>query len=309
MNLYEKLDDIQRLVRKVATWSNEAFDWEKAYVASLFASLAYEEIPEFELKTSERAKVIPCDSYQAHVSRWESDQTRSTLAGIDSQIPRGVVVREQVVVTAFQLPEVIFVAFRGTTISFADFKADLDVRKARYPLGFGESVKFHRGFFEAVLEAFDEVVERIDTYRQPKDLPIYVCGHSLGGAMAAIFHGQANEDKHHLSGGRRHRSSPRTEACYTFGMPRYGDLSAKALLAQPYHTYNELDAVPTLPPKLLGYVDSANERCVNAIPAVLPSIHKGDFAFRTQDGMSTILGVSDHRMERYIDRVRILAKK
>ena len=80
-------------------------------------------------------------------------------------------------------------------------------------------------------------------------------------------------------------------------------------MAQPYHTYNELDAVPTLPPKLLGYVDSANERCVNAIPAVLPSIHKGDFAFRTQDGMSTILGVSDHRMERYIDRVRILAKK
>ena len=147
MNLYEKLDDIQRLVRKVATWSNEAFDWKKAYGASLFASLAYEEIPEFELKTSERAKVIPCDSYQAHVSRWESDQTRSTLAGIDSQIPRGVVVREQVVVTAFQLPEVIFVAFRGTTISFADFKADLDVRKARYPLGFGESVKFHRGFF------------------------------------------------------------------------------------------------------------------------------------------------------------------
>ena len=199
-------------------------------------------------------------------------------------------------------------ALRGTTLSFADFKTDLDIRKVKYPLGIGESVTFHRGFFEAVLEAYDEVQERLNEMSKEKSVPVYVCGHSLGGAMAAILHARANEDHHHPFGRRRNRYSRHTTSCYTFGMPRYCDLTGKAVLDQPYHVFNELDAVPTLPPKLMGFVDSANEQCINAIPEVLRNIPKGDFAFRTKDGMSTMLGVSDHRMERYIERVRILRK-
>ena len=127
-------------------------------------------------------------------------------------------------------------------------------------------------------------------------------GHSLGGAMAAILHARLDEtDFHPFRHRPRHRISPAT-SCYTFGMPRYGDTSAKAVLPQPYHTYNELDAIPTLPPKLLGFADSANERCLNAIPEIAMVQSKGDFALRKGKGIATILGVSDHRMERYMER-------
>jgi hypothetical protein len=306
MSAYKKLSDIQKIVDNTTDWDESSFSWRKSYVSALFSALAYEEIPEFELESSERAKIIPCDSYQAHVSIWERNGTRATLSNFDSNTPPEIVVRRSVVVTAFRLPNVIFVAFRGTTVSFSDFKADLDMRKAKYPIGFGESVKFHRGFFEAVLEAYDEIQDRLLAMTKDKSVPIYVCGHSLGGAMAAIFHARANEDYHHPFGRRRNRSSRHTTACYTFGMPRYCDLTGKAMLDQPHHVFNELDAIPTLPPKLMGFVDSSGEQCINAIPEVLRNIEKGDFAFRTKDGMSSLLGVSDHRMERYIERVRIL---
>jgi Lipase (class 3) len=309
MDIYDKTREIRELIRDTENWDESGFAWSKSYISALFSSLAYEEIPEFELKSSKRAKVIPCDSYQAHVSRWENNQKRATLRNLDSNIPFEVVTRRSVVVTAFQYPEVIFVAFRGTTISFSDFKADLDVRKAKYPWGFGESIKFHRGFFEAVLEAYDEVQDRLHELSKDRNVPVYVCGHSLGGAMAAIFHARANEDHHHPFGRRRNRHSRHSTACYTFGMPRYCDLAGKAVLDQPHHVFNELDAVPTLPPRLIGFVDAANEQCINAIPEVLHGISKGDFAFRKKDGKTTMLGASDHRMEKYIERVRVLNER
>ena len=92
-------------------------------------------------------------------------------------------------------------------------------------------------------------------------------------------------------------------------MPRYGDTSAKSLLPQPYHVFNELDAIPTLPPKLLGFADSANEKCLNAIPDVITVLNKGDFALRSGKGIATVLGVSDHRMERYVERTNAMRHK
>ncbi len=307
MNVYEKLSEIRDVIRNIDDWDDREFTWNKSFVSALFSALAYEEIPEFELASSERAKIIPCDSYQAHISQWERHRRRVTISSLDMNFERAAIVRNKVVITVFRLPEVIFVAFRGTTWAFSDFKADFDARKVKYPIGFGESIKFHRGFFEAVLEAYDEVQSRLLSMTKEKRVPIYVCGHSLGGAMAAIFHARANEDYHHLFG-RRNRSSRHTDACYTFGMPRYCDLTGKALIDQPYHVFNELDAVPTLPPKLLGFVDSSNEQCINAVPELVTNIDKGDFAFRTRDGMSTMLGISDHRMEKYIERIRVLSQ-
>ena len=166
-----------------------------------------------------------------------------------------------------------------------DFKADLDVRKVRYQSGFGESARLHRGFFDAVLECFDEVVERLRSLNTDPYVPVYVTGHSLGGAMAAIFHAKLEENDFHPFGHRRRHRIPRAIACYTFGMPRYGDTSAKAFLPQPFHTFNELDAIPTLPPRLLGYADSANERCLNAIPDVAVIHSKGDFAMRSPESV------------------------
>jgi predicted lipase len=211
-----------------------------------------------------------------------------------------------VIITISRLRQVVFVSFRGTTLSFADFKADLDIRKVRYQFGFGESARLHRGFFDAVLDCFDEVLERLRSINKDPRVPVYVTGHSLGGAMAAIFYAKLEEDDFHPFLHRRRHHVPPAVSCYTFGMPRYGDTSAKAFLPQPFHTFNELDAVPTLPPRILGFADSANERCLNAIPDVMIVTSKGDFALRSGKGIATILGISDHRMERYVERTNVM---
>lgn len=302
MDFFAHFNDAQRLADSIDDWEEDQFNWPKAYVAAAFASVAYEELPPFELKLSKRAKIIPCDRYQAHISRWEADQRRATVRDLDTNIQIEVIVRSRVLITISRLRRVIFVSFRGTTLSFADFKADLDVRKVRYQSGFGESARLHRGFFDAVLDCFDEVVERLRAMNKDPHVPVYVTGHSLGGAMAAIFHARLDEADFHPFRHRRRHHIPPAISCYSFGMPRYGDTGAKSILPQPYHTFNELDAIPTLPPKLLGFADSANERCLNAIPDIITVVNKGDFALRSGKGIATVLGVSDHRMERYVER-------
>lgn len=306
MDFHAHFNDAQRLADSIDDWESDAFAWQKAYVAAVFAAVAYEEVPQFELKKSKRAKLIPCDRFQAHVSRWETEQRRATIKDLDTNTQIEVIVRGRVIITISRLRHVVFVSFRGTTLSFADFKADLDVRKVRYQSGFGESARLHRGFFDAVLDCFDEVVERLRSINKDPYVPVYVTGHSLGGAMAAIFYAKLEEDDFHPFRHRRRHHIPPAVACYTFGMPRYGDTSAKALLPQPFHTFNELDAIPTLPPRILGFADSANERCLNAIPDVMVVTSKGDFALRSGKGIATILGISDHRMERYVERTNAM---
>jgi predicted lipase len=309
VDFHAHFNQAQRVADSIDDWETDAFHWQKAYVAAAFAAIAYEEVPQFELKKSKRAKLIPCDRYQAHVSRWETEQRRATVKDLDTNIPIEVIVRGRVLITISRLRKVVFVSFRGTTLSFSDFKADLDVRKVRYQGAFGESARLHQGFFDAVLDSFDEVVERLRSMNDDPHVPVYVTGHSLGGAMAAIFHAKLDEnDFHPFRHRRRHRISP-SVSCYTFGMPRYGDTSAKATLPQPYHTFNELDAIPTLPPRILGFADSANERCINAIPDVMILPSKGDFALRSGKGIATVLGVSDHRMERYLERADAMRHK
>ena len=310
MDFYTHFNNAQRLADSIDDWETDSFNWQKAFVSAAFAAIAYEEIPQFELRKSKRAKLVPCDRFQAHISRWEMEQHRATLRDLDANnIQIEVIVRARVVITISRLRRVIFVSFRGTTISFSDFKADLDIRKVRYQSGSGESARLHRGFFDAVLECFDEVVDRLRVINNDPHVPVYVTGHSLGGAMAAIFHARLEEADFHPFHHRRRNRIPPATSCYTFGMPRYGDISAKSALPQPYHTFNELDAIPTLPPKLLGFADSANERCLNAIPAVIPIINKGDWALRSGKGIATVLGISDHRMEQYVERTNAMRQR
>lgn len=49
MNTRTHLNNATDIASRV-NWADPRFSWQKAYVASVFAALAYEEIPEFELK-------------------------------------------------------------------------------------------------------------------------------------------------------------------------------------------------------------------------------------------------------------------
>lgn len=302
VDFYRHFNEAKHVASTISDWTDHRFTWKKAYVSAVFASTAYEEIPEFELKKSKRAKVIPCERYQALFARLKTTGQRASMDQLDTGIPVEVVVRRNCVITIAKLPNVIFVSFRGTTLSFSDFKADLDARKVKYRYGYSTRVRLHQGFFEAVTECIEEINDRVTAMTRDAYLPVYVTGHSLGGAMAAIYHAMVNDENLRQLGRLGVAPIHSEIACYTFGMPRYGDVEAKVMLPQPYHIYNELDAIPTLPPKFLGFADSVNERCLNAIPELISINKKGSFFLRSGKGIATVLGVSDHRMERYVAR-------
>lgn len=306
MNFESHLNEAFQLASRIPNWEEAHFSWKKAYVASVFSALAYEEVPQFELANSKRAKIIPCDRYQSHVSRWESLRQPASIRNLNLEYKIEAVIRGRVIAIITRMANVIFVSFRGTTFSFNDLIRDVDCKKIQYSLGYGPTVQIHRGFFDALMDCFDEVVDFLCAMRasQSKNqhTPLYITGHSLGGAMAAIFHARLNEVAGMYRHRYRHRVLPAI-SCYSFGMPRYGDTTAKFSLPQPIHIFNELDMVPTFPPYGMDYSDVPGEKTINAIPEEIILETKGNFALRHKRGMPTILGVSDHRMENYVDRI------
>ena len=102
----------------------------------------------------------------------------------------------------------------------------------------------HRGFEDAV----DAVWAYISAALKPSAQPLFVTGHSLGGALAIIA-------------AERLRREMKIEACaiYTFGAPRVGSASfagsynACGLGNRTYRLIHGLDIVPTLPPSALGF--------------------------------------------------------
>ena len=124
-------------------------------------------------------------------------------------------------------------AFRGTEASsIRDIKADADAIAVACPSG----GNIHSGFNDAYNEVALDIQRRLDK-DDLKDLPLYITGHSLGGALATIA---AKKMTHPLGG---------IAACYTFGSPRVGDEHWIANIKAPiYRLVNAADCVTMLPP-------------------------------------------------------------
>ena len=128
--------------------------------------------------------------------------------------------------------EFIVLAFRGTeATSIKDIKADAKATTTSCETG----GRIHSGF----TEAYDCVA--LDIRKKLKEpslvnLPLFITGHSLGGALATIA---AKKLSH--NGGKA--------ACYTFGAPRVGDMKWISQIKTPiYRLVNAADCVTMLPP-------------------------------------------------------------
>lgn len=122
--------------------------------------------------------------------------------------------------------------FRGTEKDFKDIRADLDARFLGTAAG-----KAHRGFMEAFAAAETAVREslKVALGKEDTSLPLYVAGHSLGGALATVAANRL-EDEFDIA------------ACYTFGSPRVGDAEWSDLVKAPvYRVVNGADGVPIVP--------------------------------------------------------------
>lgn len=140
----------------------------------------------------------------------------------------------------------IWIAFRGTE-SCADIQTDLQVGKRHLGLGYGACV--HCGFL-GEFQKLEPSLTPMLLY--PEITHVYLTGHSLGGALAAIAHlyyadffSQVLPELHI---GARIEGPPRI-TCHTFGAPRVGNISfARALEDQKhYRIVREGDVIPEVP--------------------------------------------------------------
>ena len=122
----------------------------------------------------------------------------------------------------------LILALRGTEAELADIKADLKVDLITVS---GEQ-KVHHGFYDAFNAVKSDIEDDLAKHR---GVPIYVTGHSLGGALAILA--------------TKFLASDSLGACYTFGGPRVGNsLFADDIKTPIYRIVNAADGVPRVPP-------------------------------------------------------------
>jgi len=100
--------------------------------------------------------------------------------------------------------EYCVLAFRGTA-SFRDWLTDFDAGMVSYHTG-----RIHGGFRKALNDVWDDVFECIQEFCD-EGKPLWVTGHSLGGALAT------------LAVDRLLRADFEIKGLYTYGQPRVGN--------------------------------------------------------------------------------------
>jgi len=183
----------------------------------------------------------------------------------------------------------IIIAFRGTEPSeFSDIKADLNALPDRAQNGHG---LVHNGFQEEVNKIWDKITKVLD--KELKDRRLYICGHSLGGAMATIATSLGD----------------RVTCMYTYGSPRAGTRSfVKSFSSTPHYRHvNNNDIVPKVPFAFLGYRHHGTLRYIN----FYGNIRKMSYWQRVKDGWRGRItafkkkvpfdGAYDHGMNYYVE--------
>jgi hypothetical protein len=120
----------------------------------------------------------------------------------------------------------------------------------------GVGARFHRGFMKALADIWDAVCAAVQAELQKKERPLWVTGHSLGGALAL------------LAAWRFLRKTLDVYRVYTFGAPMVGnDAAVKAfdreLEGKVFRFVHGPDIVPRLP--TISLVDNAYGHCLHEV--------------------------------------------
>lgn len=189
-------------------------------------------------------------------------------------------------------------AFRATEVNpdnlcetWRDVKTDLMFRREH--LG---DVSLHRGFLSRYLSVRGDILEAARRFHKT---PLFITGHSLGGALAKI----ASID-----------IKPKNiAAVYTFGAPRVGNQRIDESIGVPlYQTIHAADLVPRLPLLMLGYRRAGDVRYIDRGGRIRRSPGAGrligQFALTALTRPYRV--ISDHSLEgHYIPALEAYAKK
>ena len=222
------------------------------YLCALVSELAYHHVPAFEIDSNRRAKIIPCRQYIEIVNTGIPTNVLQYLREMDFN-HSFVVVDRGVVAVGILLNENLFIGFRGTVFLY-DWKINLRASLVELNAGFRFSgprmAKFtgwgggrvHRGFAEEAVRIAVKLIDAMRDHRLDKIDNIFLSGHSLGGAVAALT-------ENFIPRGN-------TSTCI-FGSPRYCNASVYFSSAggAPTQIQRPGDIVPLVPPRRIGYAE------------------------------------------------------
>lgn len=201
--------------------------------------------------------------------------------------------------------EILVVVFRGTEDTL-DWWTNLNASFVALQGG----TRVHTGFFQAYWPIRDTIFEFVIAALRKKRRPVYITGHSLGGALALMATAElSNHDEAEVR--------DCIAACYTFGCPRAGDSSFDLYVKAPlYRITNGVDLVPAVPPAILGYRHVGDTRYFGKSGAS-PSRRSPNLfqkAWRSIWGLLEILksfrllNIADHSMAAYLAKLSAWAE-
>lgn len=134
----------------------------------------------------------------------------------------------------------ICIAFRGTN-ELADWLDNINAFSTKALFG-----EFHRGFYNSVEDLWLDIQAQIKQAQADKKRPIFLTGHSLGGAMATVAAAKLVHD-----------DKPFTSV-YTFGQPRALTQDTSRLFNieckdRYFRFHNNNDIVTRVPARIMGY--------------------------------------------------------
>lgn len=201
---------------------------------------------------------------------------------------------------------VLWLVFRGTQVKkLNDIFTDLEFKLVDNPAG----GKTHEGFTEGLAEVWSEVERAMAEFHTNRQ-PIWIAGHSLGAALAAL----AAENLHR-------KNQLTAQGVYTFGQPRVGNFSFSRVFNDVFSDrcfrfVNNNDIVPRLPPPdlILRYWHVKRPMYIDAESRLRPNISllnrlwedtKGAFADLDKVGIDAL---KDHSMDRYMEDIIKIAE-
>jgi hypothetical protein len=162
----------------------------------------------------------------------------------------------------------LVIAFRGTENKISDWLTDANA----VPTEIGSS-KVHTGFHNAFSVNTDESGRTIENIlsdildsneaigENGSPLPVFITGHSLGGALALLATRQLTSD---ING-----------ACYTFGAPRVASYEYFENIKTPvYRVTNSSDIVPKIPPGALNVLFVNSMKALTILTSFYPPVSR-----------------------------------
>ena len=175
----------------------------------------------------------------------------------------------------------------------------------------GVGARFHKGFVEAIAEIWEPLAAAVEAELQADDRPLWITGHSLGGALALL-----------AAWLFKRRFVPVHEVC-TFGAPRIGNREACAAFDREFtgrifRYVNGRDPVPKLPTMSLvanEFLHVQEERLLGSDPMTGIADVVGAVASKAADGLlsgdlanEAWTHINEEVASHFLDRYRALLR-